>query len=214
MKGLLLGLANGTSCLTLCAPVLIPYLLNEGDNVRRSLVTLGKFLTGRLLGYLVFGLLAWAVGGLLLTAVGYQALLIGGSYIGLSTFLVIAVFRRKKPASSVCTASGAQVRFRRWPALIPTGMGLLAGLKVCPPLLLAFTDAASSGTLGGSLFLFATFFVGTSLYFLPLPLLGAFHRMPDLRIVGKFAAVIVALYYLVSGILLVAGGVKTWPTTL
>lgn len=58
MKGFLLGLANGTSCLTLCAPVLVPYLLNEGDNVRRSLVTLGKFLTGRLLGYLVFGLLA------------------------------------------------------------------------------------------------------------------------------------------------------------
>jgi hypothetical protein len=87
-------------------------------------------------------------------------------------------------------------------------MGLLAGLKVCPPLLLAFTDAASSGTLGGSLLLFATFFLGTSLYFLPLPLLGAFTRMPDLRIVGKFAAVIVALYYLYSGILLFAGGVQ------
>ena len=33
--------------------------------------------------------------------------------------------------------------------------------------------------------------------------------MPDLRIVGKFAAVIVALYYLVSGVLLFAGGIKT-----
>ena len=86
-------------------------------------------------------------------------------------------------------------------------MGLLAGLKLCPPMLLAFTDAASSGTLGGSLLLFLTFFLGTSLYFLPISLLGALTRLSDLRIVGRFAAVIVALYYLYSGILLVAGGV-------
>ncbi len=208
MHGFLLGLANGTSCLALCAPVLIPFLLSEGDNVRQNLVTLAKFLGGRLLGYLLFGLLAWAVGGLLLAAGGYQALLIGGTYVGLSLLLLVAAFRKKKPAHGACVLSDAQVRFRRWPALIPLGMGLMAGLKVCPPLLLAFTGAASSGTLGGSLLLFATFFLGTTLYFLPLPLLGAFTRMPDLRIVGRFAAVIVALYYLGSGILLLAGGVQ------
>jgi len=208
MHGFLLGLANGTSCLALCAPVLIPFLLSEGDNVRQNLVTLAKFLGGRLLGYLLFGLLAWAVGGLLLAAGGYQALLIGGTYVGLSLLLLVAAFRKKKPAHGACVLSDAQVRFRRWPALIPLGMGLMAGLKVCPPLLLAFTGAASSGTLGGSLLLFATFFLGTTLYFLPLPLLGAFTRMPDLRIVGRFAAIIVALYYLGSGILLLAGGVQ------
>lgn len=208
MQGFLLGLANGTSCLALCAPVLVPFLLSEGDNVRRNLATLFKFLAGRLGGYLLFGLLAWAAGGLLSEAGGYDTLLIGGTYVGLSALLLVAVFRKKRTAPGTCALSQAQVRFRRWPALIPVGMGLLAGLKVCPPLLLAFTDAASSGTLGGSLLLFGTFFVGTSLYFLPLPLLGAFTRMPDLRIVGKFAAVIVALYYLVSGVLLFAGGVQ------
>ncbi|MCX7030974.1 MAG: sulfite exporter TauE/SafE family protein [Spirochaetes bacterium] len=213
VQGLLLGLANGTSCLTLCAPVLVPFLLSEGNTIRRNVVTLLEFLGGRLVGYLLFGLLAWVVGGLLASTGGSQALLIGGAYVGLSVLLLVAVFR-KKPASGACPAAEAPVRLRRWPALIPAGMGLLAGLKVCPPMLLAFTDAAGTGTLGGSLLLFVTFFLGTSLYFLPLPLLGAFTRMPDLRIVGKFAAVIVALYYLVSGILLVAGGVKSWPTTL
>lgn len=208
MQGFLLGVANGTSCLALCAPVLIPFLLSEGDNVGHNLATLCKFLGGRLLGYLLFGLLAWAVGGLLLEAGGSQGLLIGGTYIGLSLLLLVAVFRKKRPAGGACALSQAQTRFRRWPALIPVGMGLLAGLKVCPPLLLAFTDAASSGTLGASLLLFATFFLGTSLYFLPLPLLGAFARMPDLRIVGRFAAVIVALYYFFSGVLLFAGGIQ------
>jgi len=208
MQGFLLGLANGTSCLALCAPILIPFLLSEGKSVRHNLATLCKFLAGRLGGYLLFGLLAWAVGGVLLEAGGTQALLIGGTYVGLSVLLLVAVFRPKRPAPGACAVIQAQARFRRWPALIPAGMGLLAGLKVCPPLLLAFTDAASSGTLGGSLLLFVTFFLGTSLYFLPLPLLGAATRMPDLRIVGRFAAAIVALYYLVSGILLFAGGVQ------
>lgn len=206
MQGFFLGLANGTSCLALCAPVLIPFLLSEGKGVGHNLLTLVKFLGGRLLGYALFGVAAWAAGGLLLSAGGVQVLLVGGTYIGLSVLLLAAVFRRK-PAARACALSQAQARFRRWPALIPAGMGLMAGLKLCPPLLLAFTDAARSGALGSSLLLFLTFFLGTSLYFLPLPLLGAFTRMPDLRIVGRFAAAIVALYYLASGVLLFAGGV-------
>jgi hypothetical protein len=158
MQGFLLGLANGTSCLALCAPILIPFLLSEGNNVGQNLATLLKFLGGRFGGYLLFALLAWAVGGLLSDAGGYQALVIGVTYMGLSALLLVAVFR-KRPAPGACALSEARARFRRWPALIPVGMGLLAGLKVCPPLLLAFADAASSGTLGGSLLLFVTFFL-------------------------------------------------------
>lgn len=208
MQGFLLGLANGTSCLAVCGPVLIPFLLSEGGTVRQNLATLLKFLGGRLGGYLLFSLLAWAVGGLLVESGGSQSLLLGGTYVGLSVLLLMAVYRTRRPAPGGCALSQARTRFCRWPALIPAGMGLLAGLKVCPPLLLAFTDAASSGTLGGSLLLFVTFFLGTSLYFLPLPLLGVLTRVPDLQIVGRFAAVIVALYYLFSGILLFAGGVQ------
>ncbi len=206
MQGLLLGLANGTSCLTLCAPVLVPFLLSEGKSVRQNLAILLKFLAGRLGGYLLFGLLAWVVGGLLVGLGGYQALLLGGTYVGLAALLLLSALRKKGHAAGGCAITEAHAHFRRWPALLPVGMGLLAGLKVCPPLLLAFTGAASSGTLGGSIIFFVTFFVGTSLYFLPISLLGAFARMPDLRIVGKFAAVIVGLYYLLAGLLILAGG--------
>jgi sulfite exporter TauE/SafE len=207
MQGFLLGLANGTTCLAFCGPVLIPFLLSEGNNIPQNLVTLLKFLGGRLGGYLLFGLLAWAMGGLLLSAGSYQAMVIGAAYVGLSVLLGVAVLRKKASISSACALEGAQTRLSRWPALLPVGMGLLAGLRVCPPLLLAFTDAASTGTLGGSLLLFLMFFLGTSVYFLPMSLLGAFTRLPDLRWIGKFAAVIVALYYLFSGILLFTGGV-------
>ena len=206
MQGFLLGLANGTTCLAFCAPALIPFLMHEGQTVRQNLVTLIKFLGGRMGGYLVFGLLAWATGSLLLQAVGYQALLIGIAYMGLAVVLLLAVLRRKAPAGG-CAFEGARATLYRWPAFLPIGMGFLAGLKICPPLLLAFADAASTGTLIGSLIFFLAFFVGTSIYFIPIPFLGVFRRVSALQIVGKFAAVIIALYYLYAGILLLAGGV-------
>ena len=206
MHGFLLGLANGTTCLAFCAPVLVPFLLEEGKNVRQNLVTLFKFLGGRLGAYTLFGLLAWATGSLLLRAANYQSLVIGAAYVGLAALLLVAVLRKKAPAGA-CALEGAQTKLSRWPALLPVGMGFLAGLKVCPPLLLAFTEAASTGTLTGSLVLFLTFFLGTSVYFIPIPFLGVFRRVSALQIVGKFAAVIVSLYYLYAGILLLARGV-------
>jgi hypothetical protein len=86
-------------------------------------------------------------------------------------------------------------------------MGFLAGLKICPPLLLAFANAATTGTLVDSLIFFLMLFLGTSIYFIPLSSLGVLPRIPELRTVGRFAAVIVALYYLYAGIPLFAGGV-------
>jgi sulfite exporter TauE/SafE len=206
VQGFLLGLANGTTCLAFCAPALIPFLMHEGQTARQNLVTLAKFLGGRMGGYLIFGLLAWATGSLLAGAAGYEGLLIGIAYVGLSVLLLVAVLRKKAPAGS-CAFEGARATLNRWPALLPVGMGFLAGLKICPPLLLAFTGAASTGTLVGSLVFFLAFFLGTSVYFIPLPFLGVFRRVSALQIVGKFAAVIVALYYLGAGTLLLAGGV-------
>jgi sulfite exporter TauE/SafE len=207
MAGFLLGLANGTTCLAFCAPVLIPFLLDGGETVRRNLLTLLKFLSGRLGGYLLFGLLAWATGSLLLQATGCQSLVMAIAYIGLAALLLVAVLRKKAPERA-CALAGAQARFARWPALVPVAMGFWAGIKICPPLLLAFAGAADAGTLPASLLLFAAFFLGTSVYFLPLVFVGAFRHMSEPRIVGKFAAVIIAVYYLYMGALLLLGSVR------
>ena len=208
MKGLFLGLANGTTCLAVCAPVLVPFLMHEGASIRQNLGTLLKFLGGRLGGYVLFGLLAWAMGSLLVLGAGYQMLLTGVAYVGLAALLLLGVLRKRVPRAAPCALEQARATFGRWPAVLPAGMGFLAAINICPPLLLAFTDAASTGTLLGSLLLFLTFFLGTSIYFIPLSLLGAFRRVGDLRIVGQFAAVLVALYYLVLGISYCAGGVR------
>jgi len=157
MKGLFLGLANGTTCLAVCAPVLVPFLMHEGASIRQNLGTLLKFLGGRLGGYVLFGLLAWAMGSLLVLGAGYQMLLTGVAYVGLAALLLLGVLRKRVPRAAPCALEQARATFGRWPAVLPAGMGFLAAINICPPLLLAFTDAASTGTLFGSLLLFLTF---------------------------------------------------------
>jgi sulfite exporter TauE/SafE len=206
MRGFLLGLANGTACLAFCAPILVPLFLHEGRSVRQNLFTLLQFLGGRLGGYTLLGLLAWATGGLLVQVTGYQSLMIATAYVLLAGLLLVAVLR--KTSARACSLQGMRARLARWPALLPAGMGFGAGLKICPPLLLAFANAADAGTLAGSLLFFATFFLGTLIYFVPVIFVGAFRHMPALRMVGKFAAVIVALFYLYLGLLFFIGGVR------
>jgi sulfite exporter TauE/SafE len=207
LQGFLLGLANGISCLAFCIPILVPFFLHERRDTSRNFGILAKFLGGRLGGYILFALLAWATGNVLLAAASVQSIVIGSAYVGLSALLIISVFRRQPEKPDLCAVKDARNLLGRWPALLPAGMGFLAGLKVCPPLLLAFAGAASLGSLGGSLLLFLAFFVGTSLYFLPLPFLGSLARFVDLRLVARFAAVIVAVYYFFSGTILLVGGI-------
>ncbi len=212
MQGFLLGLANGVTCLAYCAPVLIPLMLGEGQKTRQNWGMLGKFLGGRLAGYLLFGLLAWLLSQAILGASAYRNLILGAAYVALAVLLAAYGFsnaRAMGPASAACAGSlkGARKFLRQWPALLPLGLGFLTGLNLCPPFLLAFTSAAGTGSLGASLIFFLTFFVGTSLYFLPMALVGLMSRMNALRTVGKLAAVLMAFYYAYSGILYLAGGI-------
>src|SRR4030042_1680787 len=68
------------------------------------------------------------------------------------------------------------------------GLGFLTGLNLCPPFLLAFTEAAKTGVLWRSVLFFAAFFVGTSVYILPLAILGLGRRVEALQYIGRLAA--------------------------
>lgn len=205
MEGFLLGLASGITCMAYCAPVLVPLMLGAGQSTRRNGLLLAQFLGGRLVGYLLFGFLAWQVGRIILTQPLERSVVFGASYILLAGLLLY--FGLAKPvAACAISLSGARKWLARWPALLPFGLGLLTGLNLCPPFLLAFTDAAQARNLSQSLLLFATFFLGTSVYLLPIPFLGIFRGRPGLAAVGRMAAVLVALYYFYSGILTLVGG--------
>ncbi len=205
MQGFLLGLANGVTCLAYCAPVLIPFMLGEGQKTRQNWAVLGKFLGGRLGGYLLFGVLAWLASQLIFGPAAYRNLLFGAIYVVLAALLLVYGLL-KAPAPCVGSIRGARAFLRRWPLLLPVGLGFLTGLNLCPPFLLAITSAAGAGSLAASLVFFLAFFVGTSVYFIPTAFVGLANRMSALQTVGKLAAVLIALYYLYSGIIYIAGG--------
>lgn len=208
MKGFLLGLSSGAVCLTYCVPVLIPYILGQGKTTKKNYLYLGSFLAGRLIGYILFAFFAYIAGRLLLNIALYDQILLGLTYVLLALMLFSYGAFSAGSGCAMKTFKGLLQRFianDKW--TVPVVLGLLTGINLCPPFLLAFTEAANAANLLGSLDYFCAFFIGTAVYFLPLPFLGVFHRNNTLRLIGKMAAVVVAIFYLYKGIIMLAGGI-------
>ena len=159
MEAFLLGLANGTVCLAFCAPVLIPFLLAEGKTTPANFGLMGEFLLGRLVGYLGFGAIAWITNSLILAKTSFREMVMGGVYMILAVFLVAFSLRPEHKPCGGQWLTRQSGRFHsdisQWFSLV---LGLLTGLNLCPPFLLAFAGAAGSGSLGSSVFLLLMFF--------------------------------------------------------
>jgi len=207
LQGFLLGLSTGATCLAYCSPVLVPYLLGEGKSIHQTTLTLSQFMLGRLFGYLLFAVFAWLSGRYLTTLTDQSELFLGIIYILLAAILL---WYALTTPSAPCALRSLHARINRLTLrhskLLPLLMGLLTGLNLCPPFLLAFAAATETPTLEYSLLFFLTFFLGTSLYFLPLPFLGTFKRYPQLKNIGKLAAALMSVFYVYTGILMIIGG--------
>jgi hypothetical protein len=207
-EGFLLGLSTCTVCLATCAPVMVPFFLAEGRPLGSGFWALLQFLGGRLIGYGVFAVLAWGLGQALGELPAGRGLLLGAATVLLSAVLIIYGFGvlPLRPLRHDCPAepaAGWRERVqKRWPFLLPVLLGFLTGLNLCPPFLLALTRAAGGEHppgLAASLLFFLAFFLGTSVCFVPMPLLGTFRRLQVLKILGRLAAGLVGIYLLVSG---------------
>ncbi len=207
-EGFILGVSNGAACIATCAPVLIPCLMGEGKGIPGSIRITCEFLLGRLAGYLFFAVLAWIVGRMLLPETPWHNLLIGSAYAVFSVLLVHYGFLKNDAAAPAECGNARRLFFlRSETASLPVVAGLVTGLAFCPPFLLAFTGAAQQPSLPGSILFFLAFFAGTSLLFIPAPLVGAFRRFGALKTVGRLAAGVMGLYFLYSGFILILGGI-------
>lgn len=191
MEGFLLGLGSGTACMAYCYPVLLPYIVSEGKNLRRGYGGLALFLAGRLIGYIAVGAVSGAVGGLL----GGQV----SAYIAPGATLLIAVLLILRPVlgkrhcrQDLCPRQPHSTR--GW--WFPISLGLCTGLSVCPPFLMGITRAFATGDIWRGILFFLFFYGGTLVYFLPLPLAGLIGRKTDIRFIADIAMILMGLYYL------------------
>lgn len=211
VQGFLLGLSSGGACLSMCAPVLVPYLMGEGSGVGRSAAVAGQFLFGRLAGYLCFAVIAWAINASLAGLSAHRDLIMGCTYLPLAALMILYGLGRIRSECAAGRIGGRLDALRRDRRLLFIVLaGLLTGLNFCPPFLTAIAGAADTGTLAGSLLFFTAFFAGTSLYFIPTPFIGLLRGAAVMSVVGKMAAGVTGLYYAYTGVMhLIEGAYRT-----
>jgi sulfite exporter TauE/SafE len=199
-EALALGFASGSACLASCGAPLLPWLTGLRRGWLGTLRLLGIFLSGRLAGYLVFGLAVGAAGRLL-DLKGPAGLVAGGaSALAMAALLGFQAWRGLRTR---CPAArgGALARFGAWGLAL---LGLLTGLNLCGPFVGAALRAAQAGSVAGSAAFFAVFFLGTAVWMLPLAVAGAFRRFPPLAVVSRLVLVVLAVYYACSGTVLLS----------
>ena len=198
LNGLLLGLTTGAYCLGACAPVVLPYLVSrEWDGAKSAARRGGEFLAGRLLAYLVLCALVAKLGSKLQTsplALHVAAVVM----LLLAVLLILHGLSLSFPEWKLCRAVERWGALRRFPFLA----GLALGVNACPPLLMAFTYVLTAGQLGPGLAFAAAFFVGSTVYLLPLLFSGFLSRLPSLRGAAEVAAVVSGFWFMVQAVAL------------
>jgi sulfite exporter TauE/SafE len=197
IEGFALGLSSGSYCIVACAPVALPFLAAEGAGAKKSLILIGVFAVGRLVAYIAVGAILGALG---VYAAGYlPPSFVGASYriAGLISGLVLLVGGVAGISSGghrLCVAARRAFEPRAGAFLA----GISTGLAVCPPFVAAaaMVFGSGGGTLGGVAY-FLLFFLGTSVWLLPLlggPLLTS--RFPASRWVIRAAMILLGLWFL------------------
>lgn len=188
--GLLLGLANGPACLVACVPAMLPMVLTgtpQAGPRRFAWPLLGRFLCGRMAAYILVGILA-GLSGIPLQAVSDSL----APWVPLLLALCLVIhglgLLQRPPCTSACHST-------RWPGS-PLLLGALTGFSLCPPFLLALTWVWGQGIgpLPAGLF-FLAFFLGTSLYLLPLGFGGYLAANNTLIRVGRGLALCAGLFF-------------------
>ena len=206
-EALLLGLASGPACVASCGPVVVPSLLAEGAGWRVNGRYLASFLGARLLGYVLFAAAAWELGALASPGPGARTLIYGGIHMLLGLALLWHAYSVGRGCAHTCAGSGLVSIGRVGKHGVPGAavLGLLTGISLCPPFVAAGVRAAELGSMAAAILFFGVFFVATTMWFVPFVGLGCVRRNESVIFVARAAMSIVAVYYLLAGIAMLAG---------
>ena len=207
-EALLLGLASGPACVASCGPVVIPSLLAEECGLRVHARYLLAFLGTRLLGYIVFAAVTWELGALVAIPAHARAWLFAIIHLLLAGVLIWYAYSAGRACTHSCARSelvtiGASGKHRVPGAAV---LGFLTGVSLCPPFVTASVRAAEASSMAAAVLFFAMFFVGTAVWFVPFAGLGWLRRNEAIITVARMAMVLIALYYLSTGLGILIGG--------
>jgi sulfite exporter TauE/SafE len=188
-EGFMLGLSTGISCLATCGPVYAPYLMQYERDLVKNLFVICELSAGRFFAYIIVGAAAGVIGRQL--NFEGKSLITASGYILFSAFLLFTVFRTHQ-RDHHCHIG----KFKKNGILDrPILLGLLTGVNICPPFLMALTKAfEGSGPIAG-MSLFTSFFIGTTLFLLPVSAFGILGSKLTFRKIARWSAVVVSIWF-------------------
>lgn len=201
INGFLLGLSSGVFCIGYCYPVLMPLVFSqEHYSFTRTVFSIGIFLSGRLIAYLFIGFACGIIGSTFSNVAVHLTRITPFLYGGLALFLI---------AYGVASFS----HHHRWCRFTKKNMGksffltgLVTGMHLCPPFLVAITLAVSFSDLIRSMLYFLSFFIATALFMVPLFILSPLSRIKEVRIANRIIAVVCGLWFLYRAVRMMSGG--------
>jgi hypothetical protein len=159
------------------------------------------------MGYMIFAAVAWELGALVSLPPASRLLMMGVVYLLLACVLIWYAYSARRSCAQPCADSKlVQIGDQKNCSLAgAAALGLLTGLNLCPPFLVAGIRAAQLGSMATALLFFAVFFLGTSIWFVPFVGLGCIVRNQAVITVARMAMALIALYYLSMGIAMLLG---------
>lgn len=195
--GFLLGLSTGVFCISSCAPLIFPFLFSvKQKNAKGNAAMVSLFLAGRLLGYLAAGFILGSLGsfaaGFLDPGVSRTFTRISYPVAGL--FMIAAALLLNFPEHKFCKAYSKVYSSGRNSLIL----GLVTGFSLCPPFFAAAARVFGQQSSLQGMFYFFLFFLGTSVYFLPLFGIHFLKKHLDkVRMFSRVAMLLIGIYYLV-----------------
>lgn len=196
LKALMLGLSTGAFCMGTCAPVLMGLLLARAEKGwKGNAVSLSLFLTGRLLAYILFGIISFYIGEIFRGRAFFTALLPAGEIL-LGLLMLIYSIHTHFPHLRFCGTS------LKWPESRWTlfAAGIFAGMNLCPPFLMAVGMAADSVSVWDSILFFIVFFMATTLYLLPFVFSGIAARFILIRSAARVVCGLTGLWFICGSV--------------
>ncbi len=194
-SGFTLGLLTGTSCFATCGPIYMPYLMQRKLSVIQSVFMVMEISAGRFVSYILFGILAGFLGQSIASFTEHKEIFTAIAYTAFSIMLLMSAFRTNQKEKGCAV--------KKWYAFADTPflLGIFTGINFCPAFLIALTNAVGlDGPVSGAV-LFFGFFVGTSIFLLPLSVFGVMGNKKVFRTIGIAASVIVGGYFIIKAVL-------------
>ena len=201
-EALLLGLSTGTYCIMFCSPIALPFLFSENiDSGRKNILYVGLFLLGRLIAYIGVGMALGAIGAY---AIGYidpplERILFKATYFIAGVFMLATGLMYNFPTLGFCKLYKKIYN----PSLNALLFGIVTGLSLCPPFFAAASRVfGGDGALYGGLY-FLFFFLGTSVYFIPLLGIQFINKYMDkIRMISRITLILMGVYFILFLVIL------------